>query len=98
MFLLNWFGEFWYGEREWGRRKEGRHNLDDTVIEPYFSHPLDREAWKQRKQRFTTDGHIGQPAEEESTPGVKLMGTSKKQPTSGLVRYSIRVASDTRRP
>ena len=44
-----------------------------------------------------TDGHIEQPAEEESTARVKLMGTTKKQPTSGLVRYAIRVSSDTGR-
>ena len=44
-----------------------------------------------------TDGHIEQPAEEESPARVKLMGTTKKQPTSGLVRYAIRVSSDTGR-
>jgi len=97
MFLLNWFGRFWYGENEWQRRKEGRHNIDDTVVEPYFRHPLDREAWKLRKQRFTSDGHTEQPDKKESPPGVKLLGTSKKQPTSGLVRYAIRVSSDTGR-
>ena len=97
MFLVNWFGRFWYGKEEWQRRKQGLHNVDDTIVEPYFSHPLDREAWKLRKQRFRTHGHTGQPAEKESTPRVKLMGTTKKQPTSGLVRYAIRVSSDTGR-
>jgi hypothetical protein len=52
MFLINFFGVLWYGGEEWERRKRGQHFGDEKVVEPYFSHPLDREAWKLRCERI----------------------------------------------
>jgi len=67
MFLINWWGKCWYGESEWKRRKAGVSGIAEQWKEPYFSHPLDKMAWELRKNRFKTNGHIGNEGKTEET-------------------------------
>ena len=64
MFLINLIGKAWYGEVEWNKRKTGQPLIDRQWVEPYFSHPLEREAWLMRRSKFRkSDGHTGRSEE-----------------------------------
>ncbi|MEY2908803.1 MAG: hypothetical protein RLZZ602_1326 [Pseudomonadota bacterium] len=61
MILINFFGKMWFGEVEWNKRKTGQALIDRQWVEPYFSHPLEREAWLMQRSKFRkNDGYLKQ--------------------------------------